>query len=120
MTSNPTTVPPQRYCALAYAEQERGAILSPETHPVVLVLVRSVHTHRILVNPNWRSFVRPPDSPYIGELLEDWKQRLAEDPESLFLQLSSLNTGPLIVIETGPDLASAPSMLATIESFQEY
>jgi hypothetical protein len=50
------------------------------------------------------------DLEYVGTLLHDFLRRAKEQPAELFEQLSSLNVGPLVTVETGERISDHPAL----------
>ena len=53
----------------------------------------------ILVDPGWRNFVSAEDVTYLSDLLQDLKPRAQLNAGHLFLQLRTLNLGPVVTSE---------------------
>jgi hypothetical protein len=72
---------------------------------------------RILVHPNWCSFVQPEDVTYINDLLGDFLERAKENSAELFKQLTSLVVGPLVTQKTGDRISDYPDLLELCSLF---
>lgn len=67
---------------------------------ILLVAILDSYGHlSILLNPEWRYIVASQDLEYLEALLEDLKVRVGSDARGLFVQLSSLNVGPLVTLK---------------------
>jgi hypothetical protein len=90
------------YCTLAYcAPQECVSASVNDSNTLLLVTLLDDGEMRILVNPEWRSFVKEQDLGYLEELFESFIERVSEDPSVLFKQLSSLSVGPIVTKSAG-------------------
>jgi len=69
----------------------------------------------LFVHPSWHEFVAEDDRGYMEALFKDFIERTIHDPEMLFEQLCSLETGPLVVIRVGSDASETPFALPMIE-----
>jgi hypothetical protein len=106
------------FCALEYKPEEGHA--TPGTPHILMILVRSkLKKLRLLVAPDWRIFVQPRDYEYIASLLDDFKQRAAQDDGLLLKQVSSLAVGPLVTYRTGAKLQDNADLLDLSHSFKE-
>lgn len=74
---------------------------------------------RFFVHPRLGTVVLEEDLEYIQSLLEDFLDRAARDPASLFEQLSSIGMGSVVTQEAGSDIASDPSLEELLSKFVE-
>ena len=91
--------PKGQICTLVYQEHES---LGSETAPEIVLLVAKNEQSEglsLFVNPAWREFVASRHWEYMGDLLEDFKERKRLEPDALFQQLCSLRVGPIITHE---------------------
>lgn len=106
------------FCALEYKPGEESA--PSDTPHILIILVRSkLKKLRLLVAPDWRIFVQPRDYEYITSVLDDFKQRAAQDSGPLLKQVSSLAVGPLVTYRTGARLQDYPDLLHLSHAFKE-
>jgi 5'-deoxynucleotidase YfbR-like HD superfamily hydrolase len=90
------------YCTLAYCvPQECVRASVNDSNTLLLATLHDSGEMKILVNPDWRSFVQEQDSEYLEELLKSFIERVGEDPSTLFKQLASLSVGPLVTKYAG-------------------
>jgi hypothetical protein len=108
-----------RFCALEYKSEERGRSQSDAPRILLLLIRTRLKKLRVLVAPNWRTFVSPGDQEYIASLLDDFGHRAVHDGEALLKHVSSLAVGPLVTYRTGAKLQDHPDLLHLSNSFQE-
>ena len=66
-----------------------------------LLLIEQTDGVLVLVDPEWRNFVLPPDYEFFEEILRDFTRRAKADAAGLLKLASALNVGPLVTLETG-------------------
>jgi hypothetical protein len=105
-----------RYCTLVYKlpELEFAAAQSPPI--IALIILQNDSPPDILIDPNWRSFVRSEDLEYIESLFNDFVKRSKVDSEALFEQISNLSIGPLITQESGEGNLDQSPLVARLQS----
>jgi hypothetical protein len=88
-----------RLCFVAY--QGLGSEAPPSANQrVLLIAILDASDHlSILVDPAWPDFVSSEDLEYLESLLEDLKPRALLDARGLFVQLTTLNLGPVVTSE---------------------
>lgn len=72
---------------------------------------------RFLVDPDWRAVALGEDEAYLESLFGDLLERARAQPANLFMQLSSLEVGPLVTRETGECLADHPHLAELCSRF---
>ncbi len=92
--------PRRRFCVLEYSPSRGAEGLSP-TGQAVLLLLEQPTGFLVLVVPDWKSRILPPDHRYFEEIMADFAHRAKSDPLSLLQQASEVNVGTLITRETG-------------------
>lgn len=104
-----------KFCAVEYRVQSPA-----DTSPIILLAFEDAQGRvRILVHPNWRSFVQPEDVTYINDLLGDFLERTTENAAELFKQLTSLAVGPLVTQKTGDRISDYPDFVELCSEFVE-
>ncbi len=83
----------------------------------MLALRESAGTLRVLVHPDLSAMVQEQDFGYLQSLLQDFKERALLHPASLFKQLCSLGSGPLVTQTGGTDLSGCPMIHALTSKF---
>jgi hypothetical protein len=92
--------PRRRFCVLAYNPSRGAEGLSPSDQAVLLLLEQPAG-FLVLVAPDWKSRILPPDHRYFEEIIADFAHRAKSDPLGLLQQASEVNVGSLITWETG-------------------
>ena len=106
----------RQFCALEYREQEEFGPSSPER--VIIILSESeTGDASVFVHPHWRTIASPKHQELIGELLDDFKQRIHAAREKLFEQTSALSVGPLVTYAAGDSLESFPRLREVCDGF---
>lgn len=89
-----------RFCLVAYAPSHDFKT-DPLLTPVLLVLQLQEGILQLRTHPSLSEVVLPADLHDVQVLLQDFAERAQDDPESLFRQLSSLSSGPLVTLSVG-------------------
>jgi hypothetical protein len=66
---------------------------------LLIAILDAAEDLSILVDPAWRDFVASEDLEYLKSLLEDFGPRAYSDARGLFVQLTTLDLGPLVTSE---------------------
>jgi len=98
---------PTRFCTLAYAPSH-DFTTDPSLAPVFLALQQHDGTMQLLAHPSLTEVALPADLPLLQALLQDFAVRAQDDPKSLFQQLASLSSGPLVTLSIGEDVQQDP------------
>jgi hypothetical protein len=85
---------------------------------ILLVLEDGKGRLRFFVHPDWRTIVQPGDLDYIESVLDDLRARAALDSDALFKQLSSLDVGPLVTLDSGTNIADHPAIRTMLPLFE--
>lgn len=70
------------------------------------------------VKSGWQNAVPVVDRSYISDLIQDFKERAAHDPEALFKQLSQLEAGILTTGRIGTSPRDGPALRELLTGFQ--
>ena len=91
-----------RFCALGYRTAEAASPSAPEK--IIIVFLGSAGgALRVLSHRDWRDMVREEDVEYVGNLMEDFRERARLTPDALFRQVASLQVGPVVTCAVGSD-----------------
>jgi hypothetical protein len=108
-----------RFCTLAYAPSHEFTT-DPSLTPVLLVLQLQEGSLQLKTHPSLSEVVLPADLHSVQVLLQDFAERAQDDPESLFRQLASLSSGPLVTLSVGEDPLEDSQAKFMIQRFVEF
>lgn len=94
-----------KFCVLSYQTQAPVADFAGTGRPIAVVFFDGHKALQLLVSRDYRDWIIAEHAVYLEELFRDFVDRGFTDPVDLFLQVSSLNVGPLVTAAIGEGIS---------------